>query len=213
MQLGSNEFGRIFFVQRQYTAPGYGFYQVFLNRVNPEFIIFQNRSANRDMEGFYNMPTRGGAYNAMPTQNLVDAFPMKNGKAISDASSGYDPNNPYKNRDPRFEYSIVYNESMYYLASANAQRQVLTYENAPSDGFTQAGQTTGYYSRKMCDANISANSSFNSNRGWSLMRYAEVLLNYAEAINETGKTDLAYAPLIALRDRAGIAAGMTNCMV
>ncbi len=189
------------------TAPGYGFYQVFLNRVNPEFIIFQNRSANRDMEGFYNMPTRGGAYNAMPTQNLVDAFPMKNGKAISDATSGYDPNNPYKNRDPRFEYSIVYNESMYYLASANAQRQVLTYENAPSDGFTQAGQTTGYYSRKMCDANISANSSFNSNRGWSLMRYAEVLLSYAEAINETGKTDLAYAPLIALRDRAGITAG------
>jgi hypothetical protein len=39
------------------------------------------------------------------------------------------------------------------------------------------------------------------------MRYAEVLLNYAEAINETGKTDLAYAPLIALRDRAGITAG------
>jgi hypothetical protein len=45
------------------------------------------------------------------------------------------------------------------------------------------------------------------------MRYAEVLLNYAEAINETGKTDLAYAPLIALRDRAGITAEMTNCMV
>lgn len=192
------------------TAPGYGFYQVFLNRVNSEYIFFQNRPANRDMEGFYNMPTRGGGYNAMPTQNLVDAFPMKNGKAITDPTSGYDPANPYKNRDPRFDYSIVYNESQYYLASANALRPVYTYEGAASDGFTQAGQTTGYYSRKMCDVNISSNSSFNTNRGWPLIRYAEILLNYAEAINETGRPDLAYAPLIALRDRAGITAGSDN---
>ncbi|MBB6003508.1 RagB/SusD family nutrient uptake outer membrane protein [Arcicella rosea] len=192
------------------TAPGNGFAQVFLERVNPEYIFFQNRPANRDMEGFYNMPTRGGGNNAVPTQNLVDAFPMKNGKAITDATSGYDPKNPYKDRDPRFGYSIVYNESLYYLASANALRPVYTHEGAASDGFTVSGQTTGYYTRKMCDVNISANSSFNTNRGWPLLRYAEILLNYAEAINETGKPELAYPKLIELRERAGIEPGANN---
>ena len=192
------------------TAPGYGFSQVFLNRVNAEYIFFQNRAANRDMEGFYNMPTRGGGYNAMPTQNLVDAFPMKNGKAITDATSGYDVNNPYKNRDPRFANSIIYNESLYYLASSNTLSPVYTYEGAASDGFTLAGQTTGYYTRKLCDVNISSNSSFNANRGWPLLRYAEILLNYAEAINEAGKPDLAYSKLIELRDRAGIEPGANN---
>ncbi|NID10716.1 RagB/SusD family nutrient uptake outer membrane protein [Fibrivirga algicola] len=192
------------------TAPGYGFSQVFLKRVNSEYIIFQNRGANRDMEGFYNPASRGGANNAMPTHNLAEAFPMRNGKPITDPTSGYDPKNPYLNRDPRFGYSIIYNESPYYLPSANALSPVFTYENAPTDGFTSAGQTTGYYSRKMCDVNISANSSFNTNRGWPLLRYAEILLNYAEAINEAGQTALAYPKLIELRSRAGILPGADN---
>ncbi|WP_234736611.1 RagB/SusD family nutrient uptake outer membrane protein [Tellurirhabdus bombi] len=189
------------------TAPGYGFYQVFLKRVNNEYIFFQNRGANRDMEVFFNMPSRGGQNNSMPTQNLAEAFPMKNGKAITDPTSGYDPKNPYINRDPRFGYSIIYNESPYYLASSNALVPVYTYEGAPSDGFTYSGQTTGYYTRKMCDVNIAANTSFAVDRGWPLLRYAEVLLNYAEAINETGQTALAYPKLVELRARAGIDPG------
>lgn len=192
------------------TAAGAGFAQVFLNRVNPEYIFFQNRGSNRDMEGFYNMPTRGGAYNAMPTHNLAVAFPMKNGKAITDPTSGFDPTKPYTNRDPRFGNTLVYNESSYFLQSSNSMQPVYTYENAPTDGFTSAGQTTGYYARKMCNATIAANSSATTQRGWPLMRYAEILLNYAEAINETGQTALAYPKLKELRDRAGIDAGTDN---
>ncbi len=189
------------------TADGYGFYQVFLKRVNPEYIFFQNRSANRDMEGFYNMPTRGGQNNSYPTHSLVQSFPMKNGKAITDPTSGYDPTKPYDNRDPRLGYSIVFNESLYFLPSANALRPVYTYEGAPSDGYTYSGQMTGYFARKMCDVNVSANSSFTTERGWPLLRYAEILLNYAEAITEAGKPELAYPKLIALRKRAGITPG------
>ncbi len=184
------------------TAPGYGFYQVFLNRVNPEYIFSYNRSPNRDFEAFYNPPSRGGSKYGQPTQNLVDCFPMMNGKAITDPTSGYDPNNPYVNRDPRFGYSIIYNGSNYFLASANAQKPVFTFAGAASDGFPNT--LTGYYSRKMCDVNISNNSAFNATRGWPLMRYAEILLNYAEAINETGQTSLAYPVLQQLRVRAGI---------
>ena len=55
----------------------------------------------------------------------------------------------------------------------------------------------------MCDVNSSANTQ----RAWPLLRYAEILLNYAEAINETGQPALAVPKLIDLRRRAGIDAG------
>jgi hypothetical protein len=195
------------------TAPGYGFYNVFLKRVNSEYIFTFNRPVNRDFEGYYNPPSRGGAKNSTPTQQLAAAFPMKNGKAITDATSGYDAANPYANRDPRFGYSIIYNQSLYYSTTTSTKIVVNTYNGAATDGYTSNGTgptTTGYYSRKMCDENISSNSSFNTERGWPLIRYAEILLNYAEAINETGQTALAYPKLVAIRKRAGITAGADN---
>jgi hypothetical protein len=197
------------------TAPGYGFYSVFLQRVNPEYILGFYRAANREMEQFYNPPSRGGNKYTQPTQNLVDCFPMRNGMAPFNAdgtvnlASGYDPANPYNNRDPRFGYSIIYNGSLYFSTTTNTKIAVNTYLNATTDGFG-VGTTTGYYSRKMCDENISANSGANTNRAWPLLRYAEILLNYAEAINETGQTALAYPKIIDLRRRAGIDAGANN---
>lgn len=191
------------------TAPGYGFYNVFLKRVNDELIFARLRPANKDFESFYNPPTRGGNNYHWPTHNLAEAFPMKNGKSITDATSGYSAANPYNNRDPRFGYTITYNGSLYYRASAGAQQPVYTYVNAAQDGFG-IRTTTGYYVRKMCDANTSAGGGANTERGWVLMRYAEVLLNYAEAVNETGHPELAYPKLIELRQRAGIEPGADN---
>nr|MBP6688138.1 RagB/SusD family nutrient uptake outer membrane protein [Lacibacter sp.] len=206
------------------TKPGYGFYDVFLQRVNPEYIFGYYRPANRDFEGFYNPRTRGGSTNrSLPTQDLVDCFPMKNGiqplnpDGTVNAASGYSATNPYVNRDPRFNYSIIFNGSSYFNNTGGLS-PVYTFLNgtgtipAPTqtiDAF-DAGTTTGYFSRKMCDSMISANSGANTNRAWPLIRYAEVLLNYAEAINETGQTNLAYPKLIELRQRAGIDPGPGN---
>lgn len=209
------------------TAPGYGFYSVFLQRTllpaaKDEYIFAYYRPANRDMESFYNPPSRGGAKNSMATQDIVDAFPMKNGlqpfnsDGTVNAASGYNPANPYVNRDPRFNYTIIYNGAPYFTTSTNNKQPVWTFVNgtgtipAPTqtaDAFG-VGTTTGYFARKMCDENISANSSANTNRAWPLIRYAEILLNYAEAINETGQPSLAYPKLIELRRRAGIDKGI-----
>jgi hypothetical protein len=193
------------------TAPGYGFVSMFLQRVNPEYIFFVNRvnnsTVNKDLEFVFLPSTRGGAAYFMPTQNLVDAFPMKNGKAITDPTSGYDPKNPYANREPRFYNSIIYNGARFQLNSSNSLQPVWTYEGAPSDGFNAGNSTTGYYFRKMLDPNIANNSPGITARGWSLMRYAEILLNYAEAINETGQPELAVPKIVELRRRAGIEAG------
>lgn len=207
------------------TAPGYGFYNVFLQRVNTEYILGFYRAPNRDFEGYYNPRTRGGSSNrSLPTQNLVDCFPMNNGlqpfnpDGTVNIASGYSETTPYANREPRFGYSIIYNTSLYTNNSGSNLSPVYTFVNgtgtipAPTqttDAFG-GGTTTGYFSRKMCDVTISANSGANTNRAWPLIRYAEMLLNYAEAINEADQTDLAYPKLIELRQRAGILPGVDN---
>jgi hypothetical protein len=117
---------------------------------------------------------------------------MKNGKAITDPTSGYDPAHPYVNRDPRFNYSIIFNGSRYQRANTG-QDTVFTYSvkstltniaNTTGDGFNPDGAppatpNTGYFCRKMCDSTIAANSSPNTERGWPLIRYAEIILSYA----------------------------------
>ncbi|MEO5564441.1 MAG: RagB/SusD family nutrient uptake outer membrane protein, partial [Chitinophagaceae bacterium] len=200
--------------------PGLGFYDVFLQRVNREYILFVNRPPNRDMENAYLPSTRGGGFRYKPTQNLVDCFPMKNGKSIQDPTSGYDPANPYYNRDPRFNYSIIFNGSRYQRANTG-QDTVFTYsilttptnfKNPTADGYNPndappSAPMTGYFLRKMCDSSIANNSSANTNRGWPLLRYAGIVLGYAEAINEAGQTALAYDAMKDIRKRAGIDAG------
>jgi len=199
------------------TQPGVGFYQVFLTRVNPEYIFTVTRPNNKDFEVYYLPGTRSGQNYTKPTQDLVDAFPMKNGKPISDPTSGYNPANPYISRDPRFNYSIIFNGSR-YQNNSNAMDFVWTFTGTGQTSDAVAGSptaalngaNTGYFVRKMCDSTITANVGANQPRNWPLMRYAEILLNYAEAINETGQTALAYTRLKELRARAGIDPGADN---
>lgn len=204
------------------TVPGNGFNKVFLTRVNPEYIFAQLKPNNKDLENFYNPPSRGGNWYSSPTQNLVDDFTTINGKPITEDvkspsnPTGYDANNPYANRDPRLGFTVIWNGMLWYNKTTNKKDPVYTFQGA---GGTQdsidvnspyAGTLTGYYTRKMCDENLSANGTALSERGYPMIRYAEILLNYAEAKNEVGETDKAYAKLIELRDRAGIKPGTNN---
>lgn len=209
-------------LEQNSVKPGFGFYNVFLQRagLNNEYILFANRPQNKDFESAWLCPSRNGGARLKPSQNLVECFPMKNGKAITDPTSGYNANNPYVNRDPRFNYSIIFNGSRYQRANTG-QDTVFTYSlrgsatniaNTGGDGFDPLGAppatpNTGYFTRKMCDSNIANNSSPNTVRGWPLLRYAEIILSYAEAINEVGNTNQAILKIIELRNRAGVDAG------
>jgi hypothetical protein len=74
-----------------------------------------------------------------------------------------------------------------------------------SQDAVHAGTPTGYYTNKMLDENISANFIHGSQRCFPLMRYAEVLLNYAEATNEfTGPVQEVYDAVELVRKRAGL---------
>lgn len=149
----------------------------------------------------------GGRGITSPTQNLVDAFPTADGKKIDEAGSGYDPNKPYENRDPRLTATIFYNGALWL------NRGVETFEGGlDKPGGTVQQTKTGYYMRKFMGQFESVNSNppvYSSVvHDWVYFRYAEVLLNFAEATNEfSGPTPEVYNVLYQIRQRAGIAPG------
>lgn len=125
----------------------------------------------------------------VPLQNLVDAYRMANGKTIIDPTSGYDPQLPYANRDPRFYQTILYNGSPY--RGRNVETFVpggLDSKDGPSNWNTSR---TGYYLLKFTDEDMPINNPWNiaGLQPWIYFRYAEVLLNFAEAANELGGPD------------------------
>lgn len=190
------------------TAPGYGFYKVFTLRVNTEYILAKMQGGNRELESAWQPPSRNGAQGGFPYQDFVDAFGMANGKAITDPSSGYDPANPYSNRDPRLAYSVIRDQTP-LIQNTGLKEPVNIFLGPDGKGVSQdavhAGTPTGYYTNKMLDENIAANFIHGSQRCFPLMRYAEVLLNYAEAQNEyAGPVAEVYNAVALVRKRAGL---------
>ncbi len=136
-----------------------------------------------------------------PTQELVDAFGMDNGLPISDANSGYDPDNPFLGREKRFYATIFYNGAPWL------GRAVQTFEGgADKPGGTKQQTKTSYYLRKFMGSFETATNYSAVNHDHILFRYAEVLLNYAEARNErlANPDATVYQMLEKLRERAGI---------
>ncbi|RYF25735.1 MAG: RagB/SusD family nutrient uptake outer membrane protein [Flavobacteriales bacterium] len=136
-----------------------------------------------------------------PTQELVDAFGMANGLPITDPAAGYQVNNPYAGRDPRFYATIFHNGSQWL------GRPVQTYEGgADKPGGSKQQTRTGYYARKFMGDFENQAKYAEVSRDFVLFRYAEVLLNYAEARNEylTAPDSEVYQQVELIRQRAGL---------
>ncbi len=177
------------------------------------FARLYTKNANHTHLEIANGPNGYGGWGGnLPMQNLVDDYRMMDGTAITDPGTSYNPATPYANRDPRFYATILYNGA--------------TYRGATLETFTPGGKDskdgpenwntskTGYYLKKfMNDAyplqNPWGNAGF---QPWIYFRYAEVLLNYAEAANEAygpdvvpaGSTFSARAAVNQVRARAGV---------
>ncbi|RVU02606.1 RagB/SusD family nutrient uptake outer membrane protein [Mucilaginibacter limnophilus] len=203
------------------SDPGKGFRDLFPKRTgNPEYIFPWMFGDNTYVENLFYPPSRFGANGAYPYQGLVDAFLMSNGLPIDDPASGYNAADPYANRDPRLNYSIIHDQTLVNVRTVNGLAQdptpidIYVLPNgigAGQDAFP-TGTRTGYYNRKMYDPTaVPATLFYNSKRVIPLMRYAEILLNFAEAKNEFdgpgGTTDSVYSCIKAIRKRAGISAG------
>ena len=181
----------------------------------PEILWRADRSkdANQEKENF--PPTLYGKGRVNPSQNLVDAFPMRNGRPITDPKSGYDPKNPYANRDLRLDDNILYNGMTF-------RKTVIitgTYPNENDESldninYGNTSTRTGYYLKKLLRDDVSPlqSSLVEQQHIYPRIRYTEIFLAYAEAANDawgpkadpTGVGFTAYDVIKAIRGRAGL---------
>lgn len=197
---------------------------LFLNNGNEEDILLTFYDDINDTD--WQAPSPGRFYgpngyhnwgNHTPTQQLVDSYEMIDGTEFS--WNGPEAENPYENRDPRFYASILYDGADWRqrpddVIGADPEGIIQTgfFENA--DGSFSAGLDTrqspiedwngtytGYYLRKFIDPSI--DHQYETQRyPWRQIRYAEVLLNYAEASLELGQEAEAKNYLNMIRNRA-----------
>jgi SusD family. len=165
-----------------------------------------------------------GAANACPTWEYVKMFPMKDGKAFDDPTSDYYKTEDeflqsyWENRDPRFEKSVVWNGKLYEVSGKTGRRQYTALGVAhelddfgvnPRAGVnsTNLDRYSGFFIEKNSLLRLTQGEVQQYDVDFVLMRFAEVMLNYAETANETGRMDEAMNVLKQIRQRAGIEPG------
>ncbi|MET4082760.1 hypothetical protein ABIB40_002724 [Pedobacter sp. UYP30] len=166
-------------------------------------VIFASQTNNTNTIEINNAPISydGALGRTDPTQELVNAFDMKTtGKPITDATSGYDPQNPYADRDPRLDLFIIRNGANFKSAA------VETFMGGKDNNPGNVNSTrTGYYMRKFLSESAywGVGNAVKVRRAWVLFRYSEILLNYAEALNEAqGPVTDVYTYINQVRARA-----------
>lgn len=181
--------------QQVIEMPGYSLFPDYeklfwaANNNNSE-VIFAKQYINlpnarsHPLHGFNTIPTKGGWGGTQPTQNLVDEYEMIDGLSIVN-SPLYNPNDPYKNRDPRFGFTVLHDKSVFL------GEELALYKGAFQGLGGSAGDATetGYFLRKFIDPVIVGGDLNLGYNNWNSIRLAEVLLNYAEAKNEASGPD------------------------
>ncbi|MBC9910288.1 RagB/SusD family nutrient uptake outer membrane protein [Chitinophaga varians] len=187
-------------------APDYT--QLFLNNNNNEIIFARQFAigARHVCLEISNGPNGyGGWAGNTPLQNMVDAYEMNNGKPITDPASGYDPQNPYQNRDARFYATVLYNGASY--RGSTIQTFTPGGKDSKDGPSNWNASKTGYYLRKFMDDKNPIDNPWDvaGLQPWIYLRYAEVLLNYAEAQNEAMGPDASvYNAVNQIRQRASV---------
>lgn len=173
------------------------------NENNSEVILdvqYKENDSENWVLGVLSSSSFGGWSSVVPTQALVDGYEMANGKTITEAGSGFDPKDPYANRDPRLQASVVVPGSLF------EGRYYNPIESSSSDFYLGDNNSkTGYSIRKHAPFLSDFADIWNTGQNAIVIRYAEVLLGYAEAKIELGQTDQSvYDAINKVRERAGM---------
>jgi hypothetical protein len=138
----------------------------------------------------------------VPTKKIVDAYQMTNGLDITDPASGYDPANPYKNRDPRLQFSIFVPGDI--LPNDKVFNSLPNSTTGDAVGSSFVVSPTGFNVEKYVNKEDLAKPA-NSGINIILLRYAEILLTYAEAKIELNQIDPSvYDAINKVRQRADV---------
>lgn len=202
------------------------------NDNNNETIFFRNDPVINWSNILADTPVgEGGNGGNCPSQNLVDMYDMIDGSSpfvqydatgapvygsgaqapAINSASGYNDADMWTNRDPRLAATVLYQGTPWGTMRDNS-----TIDVRPGMADNPTGNAnatpTGYYMRKYIPATIlSSNHGGTARRLWTIMRYAEILLNYAEAMNEVnGPCQEVYDMLDAVRHRGGITGNVAD---
>ena len=159
-----------------------------------------------------------------PTANYVNLYGMENGLPLDDPESGFDPEYPFKNRDPRFYHDIVFDGFKYVNSTMPSDMEYLRYAGLQSGGTMRNaadGSRTGYFIQKLVPHTANKydgayNWSFNLHTYLPYMRLGDIYTMYAEACaafggasgKSTNFSKTAEDAINTLRDRVG--AGHVN---
>lgn len=182
------------------ASAGYGLYDnyraMFLpqNENNKE-VIFDVEFIYPDLGNSFDLICRQYNTNA-PLLDLAQAYEMKNGLPITDPASGYDPAKPYLNRDPRLYATIVFPGDTYMGKTVTASRFAVT-------GYGM--KKYSIYDKETPAAGTSDLKGGQSETNYIVIRYADILMMYAEAKNEASGPDASILSALNLvRKRAGM---------
>ena len=154
----------------------------------PDFYIYTNFRAQAPVIwGFGNDKTE------VPTHNYVKYYAMANGLPVEDPDSGYDPNDPWKGREPRFYHDIVYEGTKMVENATTDDAKKYQYAHLHNNGFNRQGSVasggvngsvTGYMYWKFMPSKVNfwENGPFNAQAWQPRLRMADVYLMYAEAV-------------------------------
>lgn len=166
-----------------------------------------------------------GQSGRFPTQQLVDTYECSNGKRIDDPTSGYNPKAPFTKRDPRLKYTIyTHHDTIIGNTGTKKMKFLMELYNPQTKSFDASGNITlidnldykgsvaqygyiqsgvGYLWKKY--NNFDDEAVFTPTYNIILMRYAEILLTYAEAKTELNQLDVTvYDALDKIRTRVGM---------
>lgn len=184
----------------------------YTNNENNEEVLFDIQFASvlkpkgiNQYQGVVDVPKGGGWGSGDPTQNIVDEYEFTDGKTEAEGSAMFNPDNPYTNREKRFYASVIYDGSTW------KGKVVYTRLGIPnnSNEINLTGKSgncgrTGYFVKKTQDSTLPNNNVTLDGNNYIVLRYAEILLNYAEAQNElNGPDQSVYDAVNLIRVRAG----------
>jgi starch-binding outer membrane protein, SusD/RagB family len=175
---------------------------IFMEKNNPEILMSYNWSKipGGGIDIVCQPNSYGGWSVYTPSQAMVDAFEMSNGKPITDATSGYDAANPSVNRDPRFSADILYQGAVFKGAPVEPFSGG---KDSPQGPQGWNATETGYHWRKYMSETIDM-SKEGSNQNMIIFRLGELYLNYAESENMLGHDVEAKTAVNKLRTRPGV---------
>lgn len=222
----------LFSLYDQVEDPSENYANIFLDKQNGETIFAKNFDSELlgTQHDLYNGPNGYNNWGGnVPLQNMVDVYQLQDGTSFNWNNPQHKAA-PYENRDPRFYATILYNGAPWKKRGANGAgldpvgviqtaqfeywdgskiqtRWGLDTRNGPIESWN--GTYSGYYLRKFMDINLDA-QFIRGDQDWIYFRYAEILLNYAEAALELGQEQEAKAYLKMVRERAGMPGAMVD---